>query len=81
MSEPQLSKPNSTQLNSSWFDHIMSSNPPTTTHHGKLCVVVVQLSSNQEHNTEKSYKTKIEIGQTKIFLTLQNFRPDFFSTL
>ena len=49
------------------------------THPVKLCVVVVQLSSNQQHNTDKSYKTKIEFGQTKfptqIMLTAKKFRP------
>ena len=35
-----------------------------TTHHVKLCVVV-QHSSNQQHNTDKSYETKIEFSQNK----------------
>ena len=40
-------------------------NPPPT-HPVKLCVVVVQLSNNQQHNTVKSYKTKIEIVKTQL---------------
>ena len=51
----------------------------------KLCVAVVQLSSNQKQITDKSYKAKIEFGLTKFptqfFSTLLNFRPNFCLTL
>ena len=43
----------------------MGSNPPPTTTQVKLCVVVVQVSMEQQNNTDKSYKTKIELGQNK----------------
>ena len=45
----------------------------------KLCVVVVQLSINQQHNTDKSNKTKIEFGQSK-FPTQIFFDPKKFPT-
>ena len=48
-----------TQLNHNQVEVGLTHPPP------KLCVVVVQLSSNQQHNRDKSDKTKIEFGQTK----------------
>ena len=53
----------------------MGIDPPPTTQ-VKLCVVVVQVSREQQHNRDKSYKTKIEFGQNR-FPTNKNSDPNF----
>ena len=44
----------------------------------KLCVVVVQVSSSQQHNADKSYKTKIKIYSTQFLFTQMNLWVGIF---